>query len=214
MSILLTKISKEGKEQGTVEVPEAVFGIQPNIHVLHLAVRRELANGRAGTACSKTRGEVSGGGRKPWRQKGTGRARAGSIRSPLWVGGGVTFGPKPRDFSFDLPKKVRRLALRSSLSAAQTKFRVIDDFSFLSGPKTKEVAAVLKNLGLTGKKVLLLADYKAPENAHLLLAARNIAGLKLSLPLNWSVRDLLNADAVVATQGAIELINERYADNV
>jgi large subunit ribosomal protein L4 len=130
------------------------------------------------------------------------------------VGGGVTFGPKPRDFSFDLPKKVRRLALRSSLSAAQTKFRVIDDFSFLSGPKTKEVAAVLKNLGLTGKKVLLLADYKAPENAHLLLAARNIAGLKLSLPLNWSVRDLLNADAVVATQGAIELINERYADNV
>src|SRR6478609_424255 len=118
-TLSLNKFSKDGKEAGQVEVSTEVFGIEPNIHVLHQAVRRELANGRAGTACTKTRGEVRGGGKKPWKQKGTGRARAGSIRSPLWVGGGVTFGPKPRDYSFNLPRKVRVLAIRSSLSAAQ-----------------------------------------------------------------------------------------------
>lgn len=212
MSMQLNKFNKEGKASGGVDVSETVFGIEPNVHVLHLAVRRELANARAGTACAKTRSEVRGGGKKPWRQKGTGRARAGSIRSPLWKGGGVIFGPKPRDFSFDLPKKVRRLAIRSSLSASASKISVVEDFSFLSGPKTKEMAAVLKGLGLCGKKVLVLVDYKATENQYVLLSARNIEGLKVSLPLNLSVRDLLNADAVIATQGAVELINERFAE--
>jgi large subunit ribosomal protein L4 len=126
----------------------------------------------------------------------------------------VIFGPKPRDFSFDLPKKVRRLALRSSLSASASKIKVLDDFSFLSSPKTKDMAAVLKNLGLCGKKVLLLVDYKAAENQNVLLSARNIEGLKVSLPLNLSVRDLLNADAVITTKSAVELINERFTDNV
>jgi large subunit ribosomal protein L4 len=214
MTFQLSKFSKDGKANGEVTVSETVFGITPNVHVLHLAVRRELANARAGTACAKTRSEVRGGGKKPWRQKGTGRARAGSIRSPLWKGGGVIFGPKPRDFSFDLPKKVRRLALRSSLSASASKIKVMDDFSFLSSPKTKDMAAVLKNLGLCGKKVLLLVDYKAAENKNVLLSARNIEGLKVSLPLNLSVRDLLNADAVITTKDAIELINERFTDNV
>lgn len=214
MSILLNKFTKDGKQQGEVEVADSVFGINPNIHVLHIAVRRELANGRAGTAKAKTRAEVRGGGRKPWRQKGTGRARAGSIRSPLWVGGGVIFGPQPRDFSFQLPKKVRVLAIRSSLSAAKSKIKVVDDFSFLSGPKTKEVASLLNNLGVYGKKVLMLVDYKAPENQHLLLSARNIDKVKISLPHNLSVKDLLDAEAVVATRQAVEEINERYAANV
>lgn len=214
MSILLQKFSKDGKAQGDVEVSESVFGLEPNIHVLHLAVRRELANARAGTACTKTRGEVRGGGRKPWKQKGTGRARAGSIRSPLWVGGGVIFGPKPRDFSINLPKKVRTLAIKSSLSAATSKIRVLDDFSFLNAPKTKEMAGLLKSLGLEGRKVLLLADYKAAENQHLLLAARNLNKVKLSLPHNLSVKDILDADAIVTTKAAVIEINERYASNV
>ncbi len=212
--IILKKFSNEGKDAGQVEVSSEVFGIDPNVHVLHLALRRELANGRAGTACTKTRGEVRGGGKKPWKQKGTGRARAGSIRSPLWVGGGVTFGPKPRDYSFALPRKVRVLAVRSSLSAAQSKFRVLEDFSFLSGPKTKEMVSLLSSLGLNNKKVLILADYKATENQHVFLAARNLPGVKLSLPHNLSVKDLLDADAVIASNSAVQEINERYASYV
>ncbi len=211
MSIELKKYSAKGQEEGNVQVSDAVFGIEPNTHVLHQAVRRELANGRAGTAKTKTRSEVRGGGRKPWRQKGTGRARAGSIRSPLWVGGGVIFGPQPRDFSFSLPKKVRRLAIRSGLSAARAKFRVLSDFSFLEAPKTKEVASFLKGLGLEGQKVLILADYKASENQHLKLAARNLPRVTLRLPQNLSVKDLLEVDAVVATEAAVKAINERYA---
>ena len=209
--VVLKKFSKDGKEAGQVEVSAEVFGIEPNVHVLHQAVRRELANGRAGTACAKTRGEVRGGGKKPWKQKGTGRARAGSIRSPLWVGGGVIFGPKPRDYSFDLPRKVRSLAIRSSLSAAQSKFKVLDDFSFLSTSKTKEMAQVLKGLGLTDCKVLILADYKASENQHLLLATRNLPNVKLRLPHNLSVKDLLGVDGVIASATAVQEINERYA---
>lgn len=212
--ITLNKFSKDGKEAGQVEVSSDVFGIEPNVHVLHLAVRREMANGRAGTACTKTRSEVRGGGKKPWKQKGTGRARAGSIRSPLWVGGGVTFGPKPRDFSFSLPRKVRVLAMRSSLSAAQGKFRVLEDFSFLTGPKTKEVSTLLASLGLIEKKILILADYKAVENQHIYLASRNLPGIKLCLPHNLSAKDLLDADAVIASNNAVQEINERYASYV
>jgi large subunit ribosomal protein L4 len=214
MSTELKKYSRKGQEEGTIPVSDAVFGIEPNVHVLHQAVRRELANARAGTAKAKTRSEVRGGGRKPWRQKGTGRARAGSIRSPLWVGGGVIFGPQPRDFGFDLPKKVRRLAIRSSLSAARGKFRVLTDFSFLSAPKTKEMAILLNSLGVNGQKVLILVDYKAEENKHVKLAARNLDKVTLRLPSNLSVKDLLEVDAVVATEGAIREINERYAADV
>lgn len=211
MATQLEKVSKDGKSAGSVDVAESVFGLTPNTHVLHLALRRELANARAGSANSKTKGQVRGGGKKPFKQKGTGRARAGSIRSPLWVGGGVIFGPKPKDYGFDLPKKVRALALRSSLSAARNKFRVFEDFSFLKTPKTKDFAAVLKALGFEGKKVLVLADLKAQENANLQLSARNIPGVKVSLSSNLSVKDLIEADAVLITQGAVEEINTRYA---
>ena len=130
-TLVLNKFSKDGKEAGQVEVSSEVFGIEPNVHVLHQAVRRELANGRAGTACTKTRGEVRGGGKKPWKQKGTGRARAGSIRSPLWVGGGVTFGPKPRDYSFNLPRKVRVLAIRFFLVCSAKQIPCGGGFLFL-----------------------------------------------------------------------------------
>lgn len=210
-TIQLKKYAKDGKEAGQVEVSSEVFGIEPNVHVLHQAVRRELANGRAGTASAKTRSEVRGGGKKPWKQKGTGRARAGSNRSPLWVGGGVIFGPKPRDYAFDLPRKVRVLAIRSGLSAAQGKFRVVEDFSFLSGPKTKEMGQLLTSLGLSDKKVLILTDYKLPQNQHVWLASRNLADVKLRLPHNLSVKDLLDADAVIASAEAVQEINERYA---
>lgn len=214
MSLQLDKFAKDGKQAGNVTVAEDVFGIEPNRHVLHQALRRELANGRGGNAHSKTRSEVRGGGKKPWRQKGTGRARAGSIRSPLWVGGGVIFGPRNTvDYSIRLPKKIRALAIRSSLSAAKGKFRVVEDFSFLSAPKTREAAGFLNKLGLAGQKVLVLADYKAESNANLQLSVRNLPNVKLSLPGNLSVKDLLEADAVIVTHAAIEEINERYSAN-
>lgn len=210
--ILLKKVSPAGESLGQVEVSPEVFGIEPNTHVLHQAVRRELANGRAGTASTKTRSEVRGGGKKPWKQKGTGRARAGSIRSPLWAGGGVIFGPKPRSYAFNLPRKVRLLAIRSSLSAASAKFQVLENFSFLQSSKTKEMAQLLKSLSLCPKKkILVLVDYKASENQNVLLSSRNLPGVKLRLPHNLSVRDILGADAIIASADAIQEINERYA---
>ena len=214
MSTSLKQVDAKGKSSGTVDASESVFGLEPNTHVLHLAVRRELANARSGSANSKTRSEVAGGGKKPWKQKGTGRARAGSIRSPLWKGGGVIFGPKPRDFSFDLNKKVRRLAVRSALSAASQKVQVVADFSFLSAPKTKELAAFLSTVSETAKKFLVLADYKADENKHLALAGRNLYAIKLRLPGDISVKDLIEADCIILTQQALNQIQERYQSDV
>lgn len=216
MTVSIEKISAEGKKSGAFELSDDVFGVEPNIHVMHLAVRRELANGRAGTANTKTRGEVRGGGRKPWKQKGTGRARAGSIRSPLWAGGGVIFGPKPRSFSFDMPKKMRRLALKSALSVAakETKLYAVDDFAFLTAPKTKLLNQFIEQLALKQKKVLVLADYRTEANKHLFLAARNLPELKVRLPLNLSVKDLILADAVIATEQALQEINERFGSHV
>src|SRR5574344_2737525 len=132
VSILNTK----GSAVGQISLDEKVFGVEPNLHVMHLALRRQLNNGRAGSACTKTRSEVSGGGKKPWKQKGTGRARAGSLRSPLFAGGGVIFGPKPRRYSFAIPQKARKLALRSALSAKAEKLVVVKDFSKISEPST------------------------------------------------------------------------------
>lgn len=216
MTVTVEKITAEGKAGGSVDLAEDIFGVTPNTHVMHLAVRRELANGRSGSANTKTRGEVSGGGRKPWKQKGTGRARAGSIRSPLWVGGGVIFGPKPRSFEFAMPKKMRRLAIKSALSVAaqEKKLQVIESFAFVSAPKTKLLNELVTKLSLKGKKVLVLADYKADENKNLSLAARNLPELKLRLPLNLSVKDLILADAIIATEQALQEINERFGNHV
>ena len=202
--------SISGKSLGEVSLDEKVFGVEPNIHVMHLALRRQLDNGRAGTACTKTRAEVSGGGKKPWKQKGTGRARAGSNRSPLFVGGGVIFGPKPRSYAFSMPQKARQLALKSALSARINQTVLVKDFSEIDAPKTKLMANALKALNLSGK-VLIIADTKASENANLELAARNLPNVKLLLPSNLNVKDLLEAENVVFTEAAIKEITERLS---
>ena len=203
-------LSTDGKQVGQISLDEKVFGVEPNIHVMHMAVRRQLNNGRQGTACAKTRAEVSGGGRKPWKQKGTGRARAGSTRSPLFEGGGVIFGPKPRDYAFQMPQKARRLALRSALSARVESTVLVKDFSEITEPKTKLMAQALKSLKAEGK-VLIVADTKAAENSHLELAARNLPTVKVILPSNLNVKDLLEADSVVLTEAAVNEITERLS---
>ena len=203
-------LSTDGKQVGQISLDEKVFGVEPNIHVMHMAVRRQLNNGRQGTACAKTRAEVSGGGRKPWKQKGTGRARAGSTRSPLFEGGGVIFGPKPRDYAFQMPQKARRLALRPALSARVESTVLVKDFSEITEPKTKLMAQALKSLKAEGK-VLIVADTKAAENAHLELAARNLPTVKVILPSNLNVKDLLEADSVVLTEAAVNEITERLS---
>ncbi len=208
MSKELTILSTNGKQLGQISLDEKVFGVEPNLHVMHLALRRQLNNARAGSACAKTRAEVSGGGRKPWKQKGTGRARAGSITSPLFAGGGVIFGPKPRDFSFSMPQKARRLALKSALSARFADTVVVKDFSEIKEPKTKLMTAALKALNISGK-ILIIADTKAAENQYLELSARNIPSLRVLLPSNLNVKDLLEADKVVITEAAINEITER-----
>lgn len=208
MSKELTILSTSGKKVGEIALNESVFGVEPNLHVMHLALRRQLNNARQGSACAKTRAEVAGGGRKPWKQKGTGRARAGSTRSPLFAGGGVIFGPKPRDYSFAIPQKARKLALKSALSARSEKLIVVKDFSGITEPKTKLMVKTLSSLKVEGK-TLIIADTKAAENQFLELAARNIPSVRLILPTNLNVKDLLEADYVVITESAINEITER-----
>lgn len=208
MSKELTILSTNGKKVGEIALNDSVFGVEPNLHVMHLALRRQLNNARQGSACTKTRAEVAGGGRKPWKQKGTGRARAGSIRSPLFAGGGVTFGPKPRDYSFSMPQKARQLALKSALSARSENLVVVKDFSEITEPKTKLMVKALSSLKVEGK-VLIIADTKAAENKYLELAARNIPSVRLILPSNLNVKDLLEAVNVVITEAAVNDITER-----
>lgn len=203
-------LSTTGEILGEITLDKKVFGVEPNIHVMHLALRRQLNNARQGSACTKTRAEVAGGGRKPWKQKGTGRARAGSLRSPLFAGGGVIFGPKPRSYAFSMPQKARQLALRSALSAKSSQMVFVKDFSTIEAPKTKLMAACLKSLKVSGK-VLVIADTKAEENKYLELSARNIPSIKLLLPTNLNVKDLLEADFVVMTEAAVKEITERLS---
>jgi len=201
-------LNTKGEKLGEITLDEKVFGVEPNLHVMHLALRRQLNNARQGSACAKTRAEVAGGGRKPWRQKGTGRARAGSLRSPLFKGGGVIFGPQPRDYSFSMPQKARQLALKSALSARLDQFIIVKDFATIKKPKTKLMVTALKSLNANGK-VLIIADLKAAENNNLELAARNIPSVRLLLPTNLNVKDLLEADSVIMTESAINEITER-----
>ena len=200
-------LSTSGEKLGAISLNESVFGVEPNLHVMHLALRRQLNNARQGSACAKTRAEVRGGGRKPWKQKGTGRARAGSLRSPLFAGGGVSFGPKPRDYTFSMPQKARQLALKSALSARSEQIVIVKDLS-IAEPKTKLMVSVLDSLKVAGK-ILIIADVKAAENNNLNLAARNIPSVKLLLPSNLNVKDLLEADSVIITESAVNEITER-----
>lgn len=203
-------LSTNGEKLGEITLNENVFGVEPNLHVMHLALRRQLNNARQGSACAKTRAEVSGGGKKPWKQKGTGRARAGSLRSPLFAGGGVIFGPKPRSYAFNMPQKARQLAIKSALSARSEQMVVVKDFSAISEPKTKLMVSALKSLNVTGK-ILIVADVKAEENKNLELSARNIPSVKIILPSNLNVKDLLEADSVVITESAVNDITEKLS---
>jgi large subunit ribosomal protein L4 len=204
-------LDKAGKKVGEVSLAENVFAIEPNEHVVHQALVRQLANARSGSANTKTRAEVSGGGRKPWRQKGTGRARAGSIRSPLWEGGGVTFGPKPRDYSISMPKKARELALKSVLSDKKANLVVVKDLTELKAAKTKEFATILKNLELSGKKVLVVLDYSCDGSCKVELAARNIQDLRVIQVSNLNVKDVLWAEAILTNESTLETINKRFS---
>ena len=201
-------LSTSGEKLGEITLNKEVFGVEPNLHVMHLALRRQLNNARQGNACTKTRAEVAGGGRKPWKQKGTGRARAGSLRSPLFAGGGVIFGPKPRDYGFSMPQKARKLALKSALSSKESQLVVVKDFSTIAEPKTKLMVSALKSLNVSGK-TLIIADLKADENKNLVMSARNIPSVKLILPSNLNVKDILEADYVVMTESAVNDITER-----
>ncbi len=201
-------LNTNGEKLGEITLNEQVFGVEPNLHVMHLALRRQLNNARQGSASCKTRAEVAGGGKKPWKQKGTGRARAGSLRSPLFAGGGVIFGPKPRSYAFNMPQKARQLALKSALSARSEQMVVVKDFSTIAEPKTKLMVSALKSLNVSGK-ILIVADVKADENKNLELSARNIPSVKIILPSNLNVKDLLEADSVVITESAVNEVTER-----
>lgn len=198
----------DGSVTGQIELSDAVFGVEPNQHVMHLVVKNQLANRRQGTSSTKTRSEVRGGGKRPWRQKGTGRARHGSTRSAQYVGGGIIFGPKPRDYSYTLPKKVRRLALKSALSTKllDKKIVVVQDFALAEG-KTKLFATALKKLNL--QQNLLVVSEARQENLE--RAARNLCGVKLSRVNTLNVFDLLKYDSLLLSQAAVEKIQEVYA---
>ena len=201
----------QGEEVGQATLDLRVAKENTAAHIVHRALVRQMTNARQGTVSTKTRAEVRGGGRKPWRQKGTGRARAGSIRSPLWRGGGVIFGPKPRDYEIKMNRKERRLALRTALSSRSEDLIVVEDFADqLPRPKTKELTAAIARWGVepTAKILLIL-----PERIETIyLSARNIAKLKLISANQLNIHDLLDADKIVTTPSALEKIQEVYSD--
>ncbi len=201
----------QGDDAGQASIDLKVAREESAAHVVHRALVRQLANQRQGNASTKTRAEVRGGGRKPWRQKGTGRARAGSIRSPLWRGGGVIFGPKPRDYTLKMNRKERRLALRTAFQSRIADLIVVEDFAAeLSRPKTREMVQALTRWGVEpDKKVLIIM---AERNETVYLSARNIEKLRLISANNLNVFDLLAADHIVATPAALEKIQEVYGE--
>ena len=197
----------EGKEVGTIDLNDAVFGVEVNEHLVHMAVLQQLADKRQGTQKAKTRSEVSGGGRKPWRQKGTGHARQGSIRAPQWKGGGVVFAPVPRDYSFKMNKKEKRAALKSALTdkAQAGNLIVVDELKF-DEIKTKRFAEVMNNLKATRKALVVLAD----NDQNVVLSARNLAEANTTLTNTLNVYDIVNARTLVLTKDAVAKIEEVY----
>ena len=210
----ITLRNQSGAEAGTAQLADAVFGVQPNVPVMHQVVTAQLAHRRSGTQSTLTRAEVRGGGKKPWRQKGTGRARQGSIRSPQWRGGGVALGPKPRDYSQRTPKKMIQLALRSALSdrANDGKVVVVDSWNF-AAPKTKEGVAALKALGVSGKVLVVVT----PDDDNATLSFRNVPDVHVLLTGELNAYDVLVSDWVVFTQASLptagpnEVLRERTA---
>ncbi len=204
----LAVLDKAGKKVSDIELADSIFAIEPNESAMHLMVVNYLANQRQGTQSTRTRSEVSGGGKKPWRQKGTGRARQGSTRAPQWTHGGIALGPKPRDYGFDVNKKVRRLAMKSALSAkvAAEEMIVLDSFG-VDAIKTKEVAEVLAAIK-AGKKTLIVLPEK---NDIVYKSARNIAGTNVTLVNTLNVYDILNCNTIVVLKDAVAKIEEVFA---
>lgn len=204
----VTVFDMTGKSVGEMTLSDAIFGIEPNTSVMHAAVVNYLANQRQGTQSTLTRSEVSGGGHKPWKQKGTGRARQGSTRAPQWTHGGIALGPKPRDYSYELPKKVKRLALKSAFSAkvADNNLIVVDNIA-VEGYKTKAVAEMLSNLGADKKALIVMPEV----DAKLIKSAANIPGVKTALVNTINVYDILNCDKFIVAKSALEKIEEVYA---
>ena len=198
----------EGKQIDTIELNDAVFGVEVNEHLVHMAVVQQLANNRQGTQKAKTRSEVSGGGRKPWKQKGTGRARQGSTRAPQWTHGGIALGPKPRKYTVNLNKKVKRLAMKSALSTkvAEGEMMVVNKVEF-DGIKTKNVVAMLKGLKAAKKTLIITAE----SNEQIYKSARNIEGVKVATVNTLCVYDILNCDSFVVLKDAAKKIEEVYA---
>jgi len=204
----VTVFNVDGKEVGELELANGIFGLEPNIHVLHSAVLLQQASLRSGTHDTKGRSEVRGGGRKPWKQKGTGRARQGSIRSPQWKGGGVVFGPTPRSYGFKLPRKVRRLAIKSALSSKviDNQIIVLDQLS-LSQPKTKDITKLLSNLKVVSKVLVVTADF----DNNVALSARNIPGVKFVAAEGINVLDVMKYDQLIITKDAVAKVEEVFA---
>lgn len=205
----LDVLNVSGQTVSEIELNASVFGIEPNVPVMHEVVKNHLANRRQGTQSAKTRADVSGGGRKPFRQKGTGNARQGSITAPNHVGGGIVFAPKPRSYRYTLPKKVRRLALKSAFSAKvrDNEMIVLDDLS-LDAPRTKDMISILNNIKVAGKKVLIVTG---TVNSNVVRASRNIEGVHTTFTGEVNVYDILNHDYFVVTKQAVEMLEEVYA---
>ena len=201
-------INVEGKKVKELTLNDSVFGIEPNMNVVHSVILNYLANQRQGTQNTKTRAEVAGGGRKPWRQKGTGRARQGSIRAPQWIKGGIALGPKPRSYKYKINKKERALAVRSVLSAklAENELVVVDQFG-LNEIKTAEFVKVLNNIKVEGKSLVVISE----NDVNVQKSARNIKGVKTTIVDTMTVYDILNAKSLVMTEDAIKKIEEVYA---
>jgi large subunit ribosomal protein L4 len=204
----VTVYHKDGSEVGTMDLPDDIFGIEPNETAIYHVIKAHLANRRQGNASTKSRSEVNLTKSKPFRQKGTGRARAGSANSPLWVGGGIAFGPKPRDYNQKVNVKMRRLALKSaySIKAREEKIRIIEDFS-LDEPKTKEISGMLKALGINSEKTMFLLGRK---DDVLVKSSRNIATLNTELAENANTYDLMNSDFLLLTKSAVEKVREVF----
>ena len=198
----------EGKKVNDVELKEDIFGIIPNEELVHSVIVNYLANQRQGTQSTKTRAEVRGGGKKPWRQKGTGRARQGSIRAVQWIGGGVAFAPKPRSYRYTLPKKVRRLAMKSALtSKVQANEMIVLDALTMEAPKTKEFATILKNVNAAKKALVVMAE----KNENVIKSAANIPNVETALVNTINVYDILKYDSFIITTDAVKKVEEVYA---
>ena len=200
--------NQEGKQVGDIQLNDNVFGVEVNTDAMHQVVVALLANKRQGTQSAKTRAEVRGGGIKPWRQKGTGRARQGSIRAVQWIGGGVAFAPKPRSYRYTLPKKVRRLAMKSALSSkVQNSEVIVLDALNMDAPKTKEFAQILNNINAAKKALVVIAD----KNDNVIKSARNIEGVQTALVNTMNVYDILKYDSFIITTDAVKKVEEVYA---